>query len=139
MGDSGGQIETKMKINLLMEASLKKQETVTNGACQCAAMAVGKSESIIERSFEFNITCNEEGEDKCIRFCVAMAETAKDRAPNMICEKLSGHVDNLLVRMYANVCSPPSWKYTNKEEKNPICCHEGKSIPCGNPTPSSHD
>ncbi|KOC61363.1 hypothetical protein WH47_06040 [Habropoda laboriosa] len=109
------------------------QEAVEEGGCECAVFARQISESIIERALPYNVTCDAEGENNCQQLCVAVAETARVKAPQMICEKLNTHVENLQVAVYAKVCDAISWKFTGLKGADPICCHEGKSIPCGDP------
>ncbi|XP_043526459.1 uncharacterized protein LOC122537393 isoform X2 [Frieseomelitta varia] len=91
--------------------------------------------SIIERALLYNVTCDGEGEEKCQQLCVALAESARDKAPQMICEKLNTHVENLHVAVYARVCNATSWKFTGLKAADPICCHEGKNIACEEPLP----
>ncbi|XP_076763041.1 uncharacterized protein LOC143430583 isoform X2 [Xylocopa sonorina] len=109
------------------------QETVKEGGCECALFPTEVSTSIIERSLPCNVTCDNEGEEKCLQLCVALAESARDQAPHMICEKLNAHVENLLVAVYARVCNATNWKFTGLKAADPICCHDGKSTACDGP------
>ncbi|CAK9807246.1 hypothetical protein ANTPLA_LOCUS5260 [Anthophora plagiata] len=74
------------------------------------------------------------GEYKCQQLCIAVAESAREKGPQMICEKLNTHVENLQVAVYAKVCNMTSWKFTGLKGLDPICCHEGKSVCCEQPT-----
>ncbi|KAK9306573.1 hypothetical protein QLX08_002769 [Tetragonisca angustula] len=111
------------------------QEVVEEGACKCAVFSRQIPKSIIERALLYNVTCDGEGEEKCQQLCVALAESARDKAPQMICEKLNTHVENLHVAVYAKVCNATSWKFTGLKAADPICCHEGKNIACEEPLP----
>ncbi|XP_017761822.1 PREDICTED: uncharacterized protein LOC108551976 isoform X2 [Eufriesea mexicana] len=113
----------------------ERQEVVAEGVCKCAVFPTQISKSIIERSIPCNVTCDAEGEEKCQQLCVALAESAREQAPQMICEKLGTHVENLKVAVYAKVCDAIIWKFTGLEATDPICCHEGKSIACEQPVP----
>ncbi|PBC34165.1 hypothetical protein APICC_07601 [Apis cerana cerana] len=114
---------------------LNRQETVEEGGCKCAVFSRQISKSIIERAIPYNVTCDSEGEEKCQQLCVALAESARDQAPQMICKKLNNNVENLQVAVYAKVCEATSWKFTGLKAADPICCHEGKSIACDEPLP----
>ncbi|XP_017887835.2 uncharacterized protein LOC108629585 [Ceratina calcarata] len=109
--------------------------TVDEGGCECAVFPMQISKSIIERALPYNVTCNDEGEEKCQQLCVALAESAREQAPQMICEKLNAHVENLQVAVYAKVCNAITWKFTGLKAADPICCHDGKSIACAEPAP----
>ncbi|XP_076657100.1 uncharacterized protein LOC143361513 [Halictus rubicundus] len=106
------------------------------GPCKCGVFpVVAMSKSIIERSLQLNVTCDDEGEGKCLTLCVALAESAQEKAPQMICEKISTHVENMRVAVYAKVCDATAWKFTGLTNDDPLCCHDGKSIPCRHPSP----
>ncbi|XP_043589583.1 follicle cell protein 3C-1-like isoform X1 [Bombus pyrosoma] len=111
------------------------QEVVEEGGCKCAVFSRQISKPIIERALLYNVTCDSEGQEKCQQLCVALAESARDQAPQMICEKLGTHVENLHVAVYAKVCDATSWKFTGLKAADPICCHEGKSTACEEPLP----
>ncbi|CAD1475232.1 unnamed protein product, partial [Heterotrigona itama] len=129
------------------------QEVVEQGACKCAVFSRQIAKSIIERALLYNVTCDGEGEEKCQQLCIALvsdmagkcqkdignfvrqAESARDKAPQMICEKLNTHVENLHVAVYAKVCNEASWKFTGLKAAEPICCHEGKNVACEEPLP----
>ncbi|XP_003488879.2 uncharacterized protein LOC100746015 isoform X1 [Bombus impatiens] len=111
------------------------QEVVEEGGCKCAVFSRQISKPIIERALLYNVTCDSEGQEKCQQLCVALAESARDQAPQMICEKLNTHVENLHVAVYAKVCDATSWKFTGLKAADPICCHEGKSTACEEPLP----
>ncbi|XP_076683356.1 uncharacterized protein LOC143376666 isoform X2 [Andrena cerasifolii] len=110
------------------------QKAVEKGGCECAVFPMQISEPIIERALQYNVTCSGEGEEKCQQLCIALAESAKDKAPQMICEKLKLHVENLQVAVYAKICKATTWKFTGLQSADPICCHEGNPTPCREPT-----
>ncbi|CAK9811475.1 hypothetical protein ANTQUA_LOCUS6828 [Anthophora quadrimaculata] len=110
------------------------QQALDERNCACAVFSSQMPELIIERTLPYNVTCDSEGEDKCQQLCVAVAETARERAPQMICEKLNTHVENLQVAVYAKVCNMTNWKFTGLKGLDPICCHEGNSVRCEHPT-----
>ncbi|XP_076299611.1 uncharacterized protein LOC143218363 [Lasioglossum baleicum] len=114
----------------------ERPQTTATGTCKCAVFPVVEmSKSIIERSLQMDVTCDNEGEAKCLAMCVALAESAKDKAPQIICEKLSTHVENMRVAVYAKVCDNDAWKYTGVKSEGPLCCHDKKSVPCRDPSP----
>ncbi|XP_076395857.1 uncharacterized protein LOC100882320 [Megachile rotundata] len=106
------------------------QETVEEGGCECGVFEADTSKSIIERALKFNVTCNSKGEEECQLLCVALAQSAKDKAPQMICEILNATVENLQVAVYSKVCNEANWKFTGLKSGDPICCHEGKPKSC---------
>ncbi|KAF3429477.1 hypothetical protein E2986_08887 [Frieseomelitta varia] len=130
-----------LKLNDCLILNFCSQEVVEEGACKCAVFSRQIPKSIIERALLYNVTCDGEGEEKCQQLCVALvsnsvqAESARDKAPQMICEKLNTHVENLHVAVYARVCNATSWKFTGLKAADPICCHEGKNIACEEPLP----
>ncbi|XP_076238451.1 uncharacterized protein LOC143181754 [Calliopsis andreniformis] len=115
------------------------QQRIEEGGCNCGVFPVQISESIIERALQYNVTCDYEGEEKCQQLCIALAESARDKAPQMICKKLSGHVQNLEIAVYAKVCNEAAWKFTGLKSADPICCHDGQAMPCGESAPMIKD
>ncbi|XP_029039176.1 uncharacterized protein LOC114874228 isoform X2 [Osmia bicornis bicornis] len=103
---------------------------IEEGGCECAVFPAGSSVSIIERPLQYNVTCNSEGEARCQLLCVALAQSGRDKAPQMICEKVNAHVENLEVAVYSKICNAINWKFTGLKNSDLICCHEGKPIPC---------
>ncbi|XP_015587795.1 uncharacterized protein LOC107264251 [Cephus cinctus] len=100
------------------------------GGCSCAVLDVESLDPIIEQTLQYNITCDQEGAEKCQQLCMALAQGAKEKAPAMICEKLNKHVDNLKVAVYTKSCDATSWMFTGLKSPEPICCHNGKPAVC---------
>nr|XP_033324253.1 uncharacterized protein LOC117219308 [Megalopta genalis] len=106
-------------------------QSTERGPCKCGVFPVGTSKSIIERSFQLNVTCDNEGLEQCVALCVALAKTAQDRMPQMICEAIEEHVENLQVAVFAETCDSLSWTFTGLKSEEPfLCCHDRKSISC---------
>ncbi|KAL6428987.1 hypothetical protein ACFW04_008065 [Cataglyphis niger] len=106
------------------------QEEVTKGVCNCAVSTVPATEPIIEHTFPCNVSCDQEGLEKCQQLCIALAETVRDQVPTLICEKLNTHVKKLKVALYMKSCDLSLWTFTGLESAEPICCHEGKEVAC---------
>ncbi|XP_043288164.1 uncharacterized protein [Venturia canescens] len=103
----------------------------TQGNCACAVFAVSLSnQPLMEHKFPLNVSCDEEGSEKCLALCTALAEGVKKQAPALICEKLNRHVENLKVSVHTRVCNMGDWKFTGLEMTQGICCHEGKDTEC---------
>jgi len=109
---------------------LAMQEEVAEGACNCAVFPVPGTKSIIEHTLQYNVSCDQEGAGKCQQLCIALAESVRDKAPMLICEKLNVHVENLKVAVYMKSCNMALWTLTGLESTEPICCHEGKAVTC---------
>ncbi|XP_011696333.1 PREDICTED: uncharacterized protein LOC105455009 [Wasmannia auropunctata] len=114
---------------------LARQEKVAEGACGCAVFPVPGTKSIIEHTLQYNVSCDQEGTEKCQQLCIALAESARDKAPTLICEKLNSHVENLKVAVYMKSCNMALWTPTGLESTEPICCHEEKAIICDEAMP----
>ncbi|XP_031846650.1 uncharacterized protein LOC116433078 [Nomia melanderi] len=115
---------------LLIVFPFAMQQTAGRGACKCGVFPMEMSKLIIERSLELNVTCDSEGEEKCLRLCAALAESVREKAPHLICKKLNVQVENMWVEVYARICDATAWKFTGLRSAEPLCCHDGKSIPC---------
>ncbi|XP_012527107.1 uncharacterized protein LOC105831495 [Monomorium pharaonis] len=109
---------------------LATQEEVTEGACSCAVFSVPETKLIIEHTLQYNVSCNQEGAEKCRQLCIILAQGARDKAPALICEKLNTHVENLKVAVYIKSCNMALWTPTSLESTEPICCHEGRAVIC---------
>ncbi|KYN17488.1 PREDICTED: uncharacterized protein LOC108763188 [Trachymyrmex cornetzi] len=109
---------------------LTTQEEIAGDACSCAVFPVPGTKSIIEHRLQFNVSCNQEGAEKCQQLCIALAKSVRDKAPMLICEKLNTHVENLKVAVYMKLCNMALWTSTGLESTEPICCHEGKAVIC---------
>ncbi|TGZ53405.1 Uncharacterized protein DBV15_01476 [Temnothorax longispinosus] len=107
-----------------------RQEEIAEGACSCAVFPVPGTKSIIEHTLKYNVSCDEEGAEKCQQLCIALAEGSRDKAPMLICEKQNVHVENLKVAVYMKSCNTALWTLTGLESIEPICCHEGKAVIC---------
>ncbi|EGI66386.1 PREDICTED: uncharacterized protein LOC105145182 [Acromyrmex echinatior] len=107
-----------------------RQEEIAGDACSCAVFPVPGTKSIIEHRLQFNVTCDQEGAEKCQQLCIALAESVRDKAPMLICEKLNIHIENLKVAVYMKSCNTALWTSTGLESTEPICCHEGKAVIC---------
>ncbi|KAL6255038.1 uncharacterized protein LOC105425573 [Pogonomyrmex barbatus] len=115
---------------LMAILSLTTQEKVTEGACSCAVFPVPGTKSIIEHTLQYNVSCDQEGAEKCQQLCIALAESVRDKAPMLICEKLNKHIENLKVAVYMKSCNMALWTLTGLENTEPICCHDGKAVVC---------
>ncbi|KAM0731000.1 hypothetical protein ACS0PU_002484 [Formica fusca] len=109
---------------------LAMQEEVTKGVCNCAVSTVPATEPIIQHTLPCNVSCDQEGLEKCQQLCIALAETVRDTVPMLICEKLDTHVNKLEVALYMKSCDLSFWAFTGLESAEPICCHEGKAVTC---------
>ncbi|XP_011879888.1 PREDICTED: uncharacterized protein LOC105568663 [Vollenhovia emeryi] len=109
---------------------LATQEEVAEGACSCAVFPVPGTKSIIEHTLQYNVSCDQEGAENCRQLCIALAESVRDKAPMLICEKLNVHVDNLKVAVYVKSCNMALWTLAGLQSTEPICCHEGKAVIC---------
>ncbi|XP_015436074.1 PREDICTED: uncharacterized protein LOC107191526 [Dufourea novaeangliae] len=106
------------------------QQPTETGACVCGIFSVGNSESIMEQSLPVKFKCDTEGDEICQRLCIAMAMSMKDTGPQMICEKLNSHVENLQVAVYWKMCDQTPWKFTGLKSAEVLCCDEGHPTPC---------
>jgi len=109
------------------------------GGCNCAVFSVTAKEPLIEHALQYNVSCDDEGSEKCLQLCVALAQSAKERAPALICERLNRHVENLKVAVYTKACDAETWRFAGLESSDPICCHEGKDTTCDSQLPSASD
>ncbi|XP_078034993.1 uncharacterized protein LOC144469018 [Augochlora pura] len=116
---------------MLIALPFTTPQSTERGSCKCGVFPVGTSKSIIERSLQLNVTCDNEGMKQCVALCVALAKTAQDRMPQTICEAIEGHVENLQVTVFTQICNDQSWTFTGLTSEEPfLCCHDRKSIPC---------
>ncbi|XP_018394640.1 PREDICTED: uncharacterized protein LOC108773359 [Cyphomyrmex costatus] len=124
-------MKTTERFLLLMAfLPLTTQEEVSGDVCSCAVFPVPGTKSIIEHRLQYNVSCDQEGTEKCQQLCIALAENVRDKAPLLICEKLKTHVENLKVAVYMKSCNMALWTSTGLESTEPICCHEGKAVIC---------
>ncbi|XP_033208773.1 follicle cell protein 3C-1-like [Belonocnema kinseyi] len=103
---------------------------VSKGVCGCSVMRKDDRHPIFENNLQINVPCDKEGTDTCQRLCIALAESAKEEAPNVICEKLNETVINLQVELYSKICDDAEWKATGLKNIEPLCCKDGKSTMC---------
>ncbi|XP_057329320.1 uncharacterized protein LOC130670126 [Microplitis mediator] len=121
----------RIVLMMIVSSTALGRKLELEGNCSCAAIEVSGFEPILEQSLQFNVVCNEEGIDKCERLCIALVSAAKDKGPELICDKLMGHVSNMHVGLYTRICDANAWKFSGLKIPNPICCHEGKPTQCG--------
>ncbi|XP_012284585.1 follicle cell protein 3C-1 [Orussus abietinus] len=101
------------------------------GTCSCAAFSSETdTEPIIEQELRLNVECNQKGSEQCQHLCIALAESAKEKVPCLICEKINKHVENMKVALFSKSCGSPSWKFTGIKSSDMICCHEGEVAVC---------
>ncbi|XP_072764496.1 uncharacterized protein [Anoplolepis gracilipes] len=117
-------------VSVITIVCLTMQEEVTKGACNCAVSAISRIEPIIQHTLPRNVSCDQEGLEKCQKLCIALAETVRDTVPMLICEKLNMHIEKLKVGLYMKSCDLSFWVFTGLESVEPICCHEGKVFSC---------
>ncbi|KAG7189374.1 hypothetical protein KM043_017023 [Ampulex compressa] len=116
----------------LLSLQLAMQQEVGKGKCTCAVFGskLKKSEPIVQHNLPYNVTCNQDGQRRCEQLCIALAESAIDNAPELICEQLNIHVDNMEIELHAKVCLAAAWKFTGMKTPEPICCHGGMATTC---------
>lgn len=49
-----------------------RQEEVTKGVCNCAVSTVPATEPIIQHTLPCNVSCDQEGLEKCQQLCIAL-------------------------------------------------------------------
>ncbi|KAG8034702.1 hypothetical protein G9C98_007778 [Cotesia typhae] len=118
-------------LTMILSSAVLGAKLELTGNCSCAAIQVSGLEPILEQSLQFNVACNEEGIDKCERLCIALVSAAKDKGPELICDKLKGHVSNMHVGLFTRICDANGWKFSGLKIPDPVCCHEGKPTQCG--------
>ncbi|XP_067203005.1 uncharacterized protein [Linepithema humile] len=123
-------MEGAVRFVVLMTILPFTMQEASEGACSCSVFAVPGIEPIMEHTLRYNVNCDQEGNEKCKQLCVALAESARDKAPALICEKLNMDVENLKVELYMKSCNMTFWTFTGLESTEPICCHEGKAVVC---------
>nr|CAD7448813.1 unnamed protein product [Timema bartmani] len=119
-----------LMISFLFLASVWTKE---EGQCSCALFAnqnITGIESLLSKEIPLNITCGTEGQAICNSTCVSLVQAVKDKGPIILCGTLKGHNVGLKPFVFAKACTTGKWVYTGLAGKKPICCHEGKPLPC---------
>ncbi|KAF5308383.1 hypothetical protein FQR65_LT18180 [Abscondita terminalis] len=109
-----------------------KKENSDNSRCVCGLFNTQKpkeNDDPIIYQFVMNVTCDESGEENCAKLCKALAEAAKERAPQVLCSAL-GHFNNLKASIHSNICGSKKWVFTGLTSPDEICCHESLPTEC---------
>ncbi|KAF5269271.1 hypothetical protein FQR65_LT02572 [Abscondita terminalis] len=109
-----------------------QKENSDNSRCVCGLFNTQKpkeNDDPIIYQFVMNVTCDESGEENCAKLCKALAEAAKERAPQVLCSAL-GHFNNLKASIHSNICGSKKWVFTGLTSPDEICCHESLPTEC---------